>query len=429
MKTMPLPEIIKRLTALNHCSEQLSQAFITEFSNLVIQALNESGTISIKEIGTFRRIEILDDVTVEFAPDPSLAEAVNAPFAMFEPVELDDTVTEAMLDEAAAGNNSNASAEPCTEQPETLPVTDDNGHAVTESTEEHAEENASDIHHTGDADPSILHNNPQPEPQLPPGIPPVPPAETSQTYGNPQETSSATHETERQSSEVSPKPAPAHSATNATNATNPTPATEKDTPVAVTHEKIIEKERVVEVENRGRHTMHLIITALIALIAGLLIGLYSSDLLNISNVKSVNISADDVQVYHRSPAIDEPGEQMAETVDTVADTISVPELQADTATIRETTPQPAVIEAKTIVTDTVRSNRFLTTMAREYYGKKKFWVYIYEENRATLKDPDRIECNTVVVIPPAEKYGIKAGDKASEEDAERRAAEIMNGRQ
>ena len=64
-------------------------------------------------------------------------------------------------------------------------------------------------------------------------------------------------------------------------------------------------------------------------------------------------------------------------------------------------------------------------MAREHYGKKKFWVYIYEENKAKLDDPDMIAANTVVVIPPAEKYGIKAGDPASEADAERKAAEIM----
>ena len=79
-----------------------------------------------------------------------------------------------------------------------------------------------------------------------------------------------------------------------------------------------------------------------------------------------------------------------------------------------------------VVTDTVKSNRFLTTMAQRHYGKKKFWVYIYEENKAKLDNPDMIPANTVVVIPPAEKYGIKAGDPKSEAAAEKLAAEIMN---
>ncbi len=32
---------------------------------------------------------------------------------------------------------------------------------------------------------------------------------------------------------------------------------------------------------------------------------------------------------------------------------------------------------------------------------------------------------TVVTVPPLEKYGVNATDKASEEDAERKAAEIL----
>ena len=65
-------------------------------------------------------------------------------------------------------------------------------------------------------------------------------------------------------------------------------------------------------------------------------------------------------------------------------------------------------------------------MARRHYGKKIFWVYIYEENKNIIDDPDHIAPNTVVVIPPAEKYGIKAGDKESEADAMRRAQAIVN---
>ncbi len=78
-----------------------------------------------------------------------------------------------------------------------------------------------------------------------------------------------------------------------------------------------------------------------------------------------------------------------------------------------------------MVYDTVRGNRYLTTMARQHYGRKIFWVYIYEENKAVITDPDHIAPNTVVVIPPAEKYGIKAGDKLSEQAAERKAIEII----
>ncbi len=41
----------------------------------------------------------------------------------------------------------------------------------------------------------------------------------------------------------------------------------------------------------------------------------------------------------------------------------------------------------------------LTNIAQHYYGKKEFWVYIYEANRDNIVHPDRITPGTVVKIP------------------------------
>lgn len=41
----------------------------------------------------------------------------------------------------------------------------------------------------------------------------------------------------------------------------------------------------------------------------------------------------------------------------------------------------------------------LTTIAQHYYGKKDFWVYIYEANRDNIVHPDRITPGTIVKIP------------------------------
>lgn len=81
-------------------------------------------------------------------------------------------------------------------------------------------------------------------------------------------------------------------------------------------------------------------------------------------------------------------------------------------------------EQAPIVTETVSSTNYLATMARRHYGRFEFWVYIYEENASKLDDPDLIEPNTVVVIPPADKYGIDKNDKASISRAEQKAKEI-----
>lgn len=76
------------------------------------------------------------------------------------------------------------------------------------------------------------------------------------------------------------------------------------------------------------------------------------------------------------------------------------------------------------VYDTISKSRFLTTMAREYYGSYTLWPYIYEENKAILGHPDRIKPGTRIVIPPAEKYGIDRHDKACMAKARKMAAEI-----
>jgi nucleoid DNA-binding protein/nucleoid-associated protein YgaU len=48
----------------------------------------------------------------------------------------------------------------------------------------------------------------------------------------------------------------------------------------------------------------------------------------------------------------------------------------------------------------------LNIIALRIYGHKAFWVYLYDENRAVINNPDVVDPGTVINIPPAEKYGI-----------------------
>jgi len=45
----------------------------------------------------------------------------------------------------------------------------------------------------------------------------------------------------------------------------------------------------------------------------------------------------------------------------------------------------------------------LTVIAERYYGHRDFWVYIYEANRAKIKNPDKIAAGTLVRIPKVDK--------------------------
>lgn len=97
-----------------------------------------------------------------------------------------------------------------------------------------------------------------------------------------------------------------------------------------------------------------------------------------------------------------------------------------------TQEEPAVLDTAEVyvdkpdvVTDTVTAQIVLTILSEKHYGSPWFWVYIYEENKDKISNPNNIKPGTEVVIPPAEKYGIDAKDPASLKKAQRRSWEIL----
>ena len=78
-----------------------------------------------------------------------------------------------------------------------------------------------------------------------------------------------------------------------------------------------------------------------------------------------------------------------------------------------------------VVTDVVTDQIVLVTLAEKHYGSPWFWVYIYEENRDKISNPNNIKPGTRVVIPPAEKYGINAKNPESLKKARRKSWEYL----
>ncbi|MDE7381678.1 MAG: HU family DNA-binding protein [Muribaculaceae bacterium] len=76
------------------------------------------------------------------------------------------------------------------------------------------------------------------------------------------------------------------------------------------------------------------------------------------------------------------------------------------------------------VYDTISETRYLTTIAKEHYGNYQLWPYIYEENKNILGHPDRIRPGTRVVVPPLSKYGVDAKSKADIKKAVAKGLEI-----
>lgn len=85
----------------------------------------------------------------------------------------------------------------------------------------------------------------------------------------------------------------------------------------------------------------------------------------------------------------------------------------------------AAPEVKPVI-ETIRSGVFLTTLARKYFGHKAFWVYIYEENKDLIKNPNQVPIGTRLTIPSASKYDIDANNRASVEKAKALASKIQS---
>lgn len=107
----------------------------------------------------------------------------------------------------------------------------------------------------------------------------------------------------------------------------------------------------------------------------------------------------------------------AQTIDET-DTLQTTSIATQEGATSSVAPSEAVVptgssQAETIERVRLRPGDRLSRLALKKYGNKAFWVYIYEENRAQLKDPDNIPVGAVITLPAASKYQINAGDTNS----------------
>lgn len=115
-----------------------------------------------------------------------------------------------------------------------------------------------------------------------------------------------------------------------------------------------------------------------------------------------------------APAVPAVPAQAIDETDTLQ-TTSIATQEVSTSSVA---PSEAVVSTSSSAAETIERVRLrpgdrLSRLALKKYGNKAFWVYIYEENRAQLKDPDNIPVGAVITLPAASKYQINAGDTNS----------------
>ena len=115
-----------------------AEAFSTAFFDLIVEGLETDGSVKINGLGTFKitsvesresvdvntgeRIEIKGHKKLSFTPAESLKETINAPFAIFEPVEVDNTIEDDTEEAISGSNESEEEVSETTIEPSPEPV-------------------------------------------------------------------------------------------------------------------------------------------------------------------------------------------------------------------------------------------------------------------------------------------------------------------
>jgi len=80
---------------------------------------------------------------------------------------------------------------------------------------------------------------------------------------------------------------------------------------------------------------------------------------------------------------------------------------------------------KPLAVVTIKKGDTMRNIALEHYGHKSFWIYIYEENKDVIKNPNNVPLGTRLAIPTPAKYDIDANSKESIEKAKKAESKLI----
>lgn len=397
-KTVTISTFAEMLSRQSGYTSNFCEQFVAEMFRTVVDAIKDTDEVSIKGLGRFA---VDGKGKVDFTPDESFASEVNAPFDCFEPEPLDDYVTEELLDGNEINNDEEIDSDAVVETTEGEVISEiapmEEAEPTTEGTVE--TETLSEVITETQSDTAVIESVPDEEVEISSELESKstssPLYDTSLLAG--QETISETTPTENDAvytqGEATDAPAPKGRiwsfvcgvVLGALLGAAVTYFIVAKIPSSETGEQIAAEEQLVaedfgETEQKGNNER------------------------NSGESNSTLISAENTNVSSQSTDPDMEQGKVSET-----------------KTMPETKPEKKTEE---VVYDTVTTT--LSQLSRKHYGSYHFWVYIYEENKDVIDNPDLVEPGTRLRIPSPEKYGINYKDKESVNNALKRAREISN---
>lgn len=461
------PELVEQVAQYANTSKRMSELFLKELFATISQSLIDGKSVKVKGIGTFKltevsprksvdvntgeEIEIPGHKKLSFAPDKDMAEAINQPFMHFETEILDDDVTDDQLAAIDAGVPTEAPAEaaPVEEETDDTAATEAPAAEAPVAAEEEvvmppvfvapAEEPESEEAET-EAEAPVEPSEEEPaEEEVPAEVPVQEPAD------EPEETVS--EEEAQIEEEAEPEPVtevePSAVAEPEVEAENAEAEGEPDAEAEMVSEELADERVGQEIDKRRITRRSLLEGFVVGVVTTLIVTLFAYRLYLMKGYEATPADEEPFTEHVATDSVATPEQALAEnSTEADADKQKAAEEQkkadeekkkaeeekkkAEEEKQKAEAAKPTTANVAAGATDTIKPGTNLYRMSRKHYGSDKFWVYIYEENKAKYPNPNTIPVGAVLHIPQLGKYGAKAGDPASIAAAKKKQGEIFN---
>lgn len=412
--------------------------FLQEFIAVVSEGVYNDKLVKVKGLGTFKIIRVEERASVSvnsgerfvipshykftFTPDKELKELVNKPFSLFDTVELNEEVDFSDVDVSAETSGAEEAADDSSE--EILP----------------------------DGIPEQAIEAPQtPEPE----VKPEPAVEEETT---PKEEAKAEPEAETETmpeSEVEAEPEPkAEAETTPQEEVEAEPESEAETETTPEPEVEAEPEPKIEAETtpqeeakaepkpaepvssvsgykeyrrkRRRSASRKLLFPIACLFVVIVLGIVYIVCLSGRTTVNKNWEPPMAEVGNPTPEAgmnpvpaDSTGVTPPDSASLAADSVV-----AEPPVVEENQPEETP-KSDILALVTIKAGDRLASFAKQYYGHKFFWVYIYQYNQDIISDPNNIPIGTELRIPDPGLYGIDATDRSSIDKAAALQSQIL----
>lgn len=459
------PELVEQVAQYANTSKRMSELFLKELFATISQSLIDGESVKVKGIGTFKltevsprksvdvntgeEIEIPGHKKLSFAPDKDMAEAINQPFMHFETEILDDDVTDYQLAAIDAGVPIEAPAEAAPVEEEIDDTADTEAPAAeapvaaAAAAEEEVvmppvfvapvEEPESEEAETEAEAPVEPSEEVPAEEEAPAEVPVQEPADESEE---------AVSEEEAEPEPVT-EVEPSAVAEPEDEAEDAEVEGEPDAESEMVSEELADERVGQEIDKRRITRRSLLEGFVVGVVTTLIVTLFAYRLYLmkgyeatpadeepfVEHVATDSVAASEQALTENSTEADadkQKADEEQKKADEEKKKAEEEKKKVDEEKQKAEAAKPTTANVAAGTTDTIKPGTNLYRMSRKHYGSDKFWVYIYEENKAKYPNPNTIPVGAVLHIPQLGKYGAKAGDPASIAAAKKKQGEIFN---